>query len=218
MVTPCLSACEPVKCDVRTHDNMIRTLDSYGRRRKRSIAEDALGFNNGTEEELIVMQTIKIIDSFHSNKTKKRNKLENLESWEWSTETECTSLFTIIIICSLFLIGQLLIICIFTFIWSKKNSKSQYKRQLLNSDLHSLSNFTSTTSNYSLDYSTGTLPRAQLIYSNPYNSSIQANKSTNLRSNQVPNFLINKNQLSKLNTSSYNQEPVNGLYNTNLFN
>ena len=214
LVTPCLSSCEPAKCDVRTHDNMIRTLDSYGRRRKRSI--DALGSsssslannNNNDAEELIVMQTIKIMDSFNSNSTKRRaNKLENLESWEWSTETECTSLITMIIICSLFLFGQLLIICIFIFIWNRKHSKSQFKRQLLNSDLHSLSNFT-TTSNYSLDYSTGsTLPRAQLIY--PFNS-----KSSNLRSNQVPNFIVNKN-VSKFNTSLYNQEPA---YNSNLFN
>lgn len=204
---------------------MIKQLDSYGRRRKRSIATDALGFStNGTEEELIVMQTIKIMDSFNNTK-KRNNKLESLESWEWSTsDSECTSLFTVVIVCTLFLIGQLLIICVFTLIWNRKQARSQYKhkRQLLNADLHSLSNFT-TSSTYSLDYSTGgTLPRAQLIYSNPYNngSAMPAKhpQSSNLRStnNQVPNFLMNKN-VSKLNTHLYNQEP-SSLYNSNLFN
>lgn len=186
---------------------MIKTLDSYGRRRKRSIAADAFG--NGTEEELIVMQTIKIMDSFNPNATKRRNKLESLDSWEWSGESECSSLFTIVIVCSLFLIGQLLIICVFTFIWNRKHSRSQFKRQLLNSDLHSLSNFTSTSSNYSTG---GTIPRAQLVYPTPYDSSSMQSKSA--RSNQVPNFLISKNA-SKLNTSLYNQP--GGLYNANLF-
>lgn len=200
---------------------MIKTLDSYGRRRKRSIAADALGPNNSTEEELIVMQTIKIMDSFHSNKTKKLNKLDNLESWEWTTESECTNLITIIMVCSLFLIGQLLIICIFTYIWNKRTrSQFKHKRQLLNSDLHSLSNFT-TASNCSFDYSTGTLPRAQLIYSNPYNNSfvptIQSKQSTNLRSNQVPNFINKNKNINKLSNQLYNQEPSN-LYNSNLFN
>lgn len=209
LVTPCLSACEPAKCDVRTHDNMIKTLDSYGRRRKRSVAADALGFNNGTEEELIVMQTIKIMDSFNANSSKRRNKLESLESWEWSAESECSSLFTIVIVCSLFLIGQLLIICVFTFIWNRKHSRSQCKRQLLSSDLHSLSNFTSTSSIYSAG---GTIPRAQLVYPSPYDGASMQSKSA--RSNpQVPNFLLTKN---KPNASLYNQPGA--LYNANLFN
>lgn len=222
----CLAACEPAKCDVRTHDNMIKQLDSFGRRRRRRSISDTFGSSNGTDEELIVMQTIKIMDSFHSNNTKKRNnKLESLESWEWSTETECTSLFTIVIVCSLFLIGQLLIICVFTLIWHRSQTRSQYKhkRQLLNSDHHSLSNFT-TSSTYSLDYSTGgTLPRAQLIYTNPYNSSTSQNKqhpAASLRSthNQVPNFLMNNKHMSKLNSHLYNPEPSSTLYNSSLFN
>lgn len=205
---------------------MIKQLDSYGRRRKRSI--DLVDKNN-TEDELVVMQTIKIMDSFHSNNNtrKRNNKFDSFESWEWSAnDGQCTNLFTIIIVCSLFLIGQLLIICVFVLIWNrnKHQTRSQFKRQILNSDLHSLSNFT-TSSIHSLDYSTvGSLPRTHLIYSNPFNnstSSIQPNKhlqsSTNLRSttNNVPNFMVNKN-MSKLNTHLFNQEP-SAIFNSNLF-
>lgn len=54
LVSPCLPTCEPVKCDVADYTGDVRLVDSYGRRKRRDAAQ----------EELLVVQTIEIVDKF----------------------------------------------------------------------------------------------------------------------------------------------------------
>ena len=86
LVTPCLSSCEPVKCDIRSYDNVIKQVDSYGRRRRRRSAPTSSGPKGG-EEELIVMQTIKIMDTFNLNDT--RAKQQRKQSPTFMDDLKC---------------------------------------------------------------------------------------------------------------------------------
>ena len=60
LVSPCLPACEPVKCDVADYTGDIRLVDSYGRR-KRDVSRSRRDANS---EEVLVVQTIEIVDKF----------------------------------------------------------------------------------------------------------------------------------------------------------
>lgn len=56
IVTPCLSRCEPVNCEVSDIVGNTRQVDSYGRRRRRRSTENT--------DDLLVVQTIRIEDRF----------------------------------------------------------------------------------------------------------------------------------------------------------
>ena len=42
LVTPCMPTCEPVQCDVLDYTGQTRTVDSYGKRRRRRSANNGL--------------------------------------------------------------------------------------------------------------------------------------------------------------------------------
>ena len=56
LVTPCLGPCQPVKCDVQDYLGYQRKVDSLGRRKRRDTDAD---------NDLLVVQTIRIADKFH---------------------------------------------------------------------------------------------------------------------------------------------------------
>ncbi|XP_037075431.1 uncharacterized protein LOC119096634 [Pollicipes pollicipes] len=60
LVTPCLPRCEPAVCDVRDYAGSLRQTESYGRRRRSldRVRRDV------EEEELLVVQSIRISDKF----------------------------------------------------------------------------------------------------------------------------------------------------------
>lgn len=71
--------CEPVQCDILDYTGQTKTVDSYGRRKKRS-QDQSLSANNlmallthrhrrNTEpEEVMVVQTLRIVDRYGKRK------------------------------------------------------------------------------------------------------------------------------------------------------
>lgn len=57
---------------MRSYDNVIKQVDSFGRRRRRRRSVSGSGSGKPVEEDLVVMQTIKIMDTFHLNDTRKK--------------------------------------------------------------------------------------------------------------------------------------------------
>ena len=47
LVTPCMPTCEPVQCDVLDYTGQTRTVDSYGKRRRRRSADSGLALISG---------------------------------------------------------------------------------------------------------------------------------------------------------------------------
>lgn len=177
LVTPCLHACEPIFCVANNYDGRTLEQKSYGRRRRRSIESNFItstgdqhssaGSRSGpktNEEELVLVQSIKILDSFEQakNKRKQGGKLSALESGEHFSEeldqvfseqvggSGCVNVAGLIMICSMFLLVQLLLIVFWSICWMRRNQQHNSSAKLLvggsESGLSPYSAFTSSNS------------------------------------------------------------------------
>ena len=136
LVTPCLSKCEPIQCDIKDYDGMPKQALSYGRRKRRS--EDSLSL--ASDKEMVVVQTIKILDSFVGTTKGQREDVNSDRSSEHMTSqvfddksgvirqsNSCASFLGLVFVCSLFLIAQLFLMLIWVFFWNKKQSDDNLK-------------------------------------------------------------------------------------------
>jgi len=154
IVNPCLQACEPVFCSANSYDGRSIEQKSYGRRR-RSIDSNMLTSDEqssrkakSTDEELVLVQSIKIVDSFEHGKNNKRKqiggKLSALESAEQYSEefidhvsseqiggTSCVNVASLIMICSMFLLVQLLLIVFWSICWMRRNQEHNSSAKIL---------------------------------------------------------------------------------------
>ena len=87
VVTPCLGICSPAVCKTENPDGTVFTLNSYGRRRRRSVDESRApkaGDRNADrseeagEDEAVIGVSIKITDNFAFDK-ENENLTENKE-------------------------------------------------------------------------------------------------------------------------------------------
>ena len=76
LVTPCLPRCEPAVCDVLDYVGAVRQTESYGRRRRSldRVRRDA------SDEELLVVQTIRIDDRFSRRAADRADQQEDVEA------------------------------------------------------------------------------------------------------------------------------------------
>lgn len=182
LITPCLHACEPIFCVANNYDGRTLEQKSYGRRRRRSIdskvANDQTNNGKSNEEELVLVQSIKILDSFEHGQNKKKklhgangklssNLLESAEhlgeEFEQQVFSEqvangCVNVASLIMICSMFLFVQLLLIVFWSICWMRRNQYNSSAKLLVNGPETGLSSPYSafTSSNNSL-HSTGKL-------------------------------------------------------------
>jgi len=157
LVTPCLHACEPIVCVANNYDGRTLEQKSYGRRRRRSIesnfitsaneqSQHSTGSNSApksNEEELVLVQSIKILDSFEQAKNKRKGgRLSALESGEHLSEeldqvfseqvgSGCVNVAGLIMICSMFLLVQLLLIVFWSICWMRRNQQHNSSAKLL---------------------------------------------------------------------------------------
>ncbi|KAG8201943.1 hypothetical protein JTE90_027419 [Oedothorax gibbosus] len=115
LVTPCLPACEPADCSVRSFDGVSQKMTSFGKRKKRSVEED----------EVVVVQTIHITDKFGFDRQGRRTDDGHSSNYgeEGSSETSgstCMNLAGLVISCSLFLVAQLAVLLAWAFVWHRK--------------------------------------------------------------------------------------------------
>lgn len=169
LVSPCLHACEPIFCVANNYDGRSIEQKSYGRRRRRSIESNFItansgehpatnggaaagGPNVGNTDELVLVQSIKILDSFEHGKNKRKpgGKLSALEAAEQqfgdeldqvlseqvgAGQSACVNVAGLIMICSMFLLVQLLLIVFWTICWMRRNQQHNSAKKLLNGGL-----------------------------------------------------------------------------------
>ncbi|GFY47512.1 uncharacterized protein TNIN_237211 [Trichonephila inaurata madagascariensis] len=119
LVTPCLPACEPADCSMRSFDGVSQRITSFGRkRRKRSSVE---------EDELVVVQTIHITDKFGFDRESRKmdNSLEEQDPFanrgdEIVSNPTCLNMAGLVISCSLFLVAQLVVLLGWAFFWHRR--------------------------------------------------------------------------------------------------
>ncbi|RXG54144.1 hypothetical protein Avbf_05420 [Armadillidium vulgare] len=109
LVTPCLPKCEPTICSDFNVDGL--TKESYGRR-KRSI----------DDQSLLVARSVRITDNFSFKDLKLTDAVEK-EVVE--LEDTCVSFVSVIICAILFLVSQVVILMVWSYLWHKKRATKQ---------------------------------------------------------------------------------------------
>ncbi|XP_043232615.1 uncharacterized protein LOC122386931 [Amphibalanus amphitrite] len=108
MVTPCLPRCEPAICETRDYAGTLGKTESYGRRRRSldRVRRDA------SEEELLVVQTIRIDDKYAARRRTAAEERPSLDGprVEAAADGFCVNTMGLVVGSALFLLAQLAII------------------------------------------------------------------------------------------------------------
>lgn len=135
LVTPCMPTCEPVQCDQEETTGELRSVISFGRRRRRRRST-AVGTQS--REDLLLVQSIQITDKFGFERD---GKLPNVTSATRDTifvESEdisssmgmCINLGEAIVAGTVFLVAQIAIIAAWTFTWQRRRQMLKHQEAL----------------------------------------------------------------------------------------
>jgi len=140
MITPCLPTCEPVVCEVLDYTGQLKSVDSYGRK-KRSVMSNYVDIMTRKKravkpEEMLVVQSLKIVDRYGKKEEQKREKEIGFsfidESLSGSNlEAECLDKTSMISGAVIFLAAQLVIVILFAMIWRRNQRNSSKGMDLL---------------------------------------------------------------------------------------
>ena len=139
MITPCLPKCEPVQCDVLDYTGQTKAVDSFGRKKRSAPAPRTRRATN--PEELLVVQSLKIVDRYGKREKQKvpqpRSELDQLEDLAADIpaiyETDCLNKSSMITGAILFLAAQLVIVILFALIWRRSQRGSDKALSMLES-------------------------------------------------------------------------------------
>ncbi|KAF7280880.1 uncharacterized protein LOC143195546 [Rhynchophorus ferrugineus] len=113
LVTPCMPSCEPVQCDQEESTGELRSVVSYGRRRRRRSASKA-------QDDFLLEQSIQITDKFGFDKNGTHSG-PGSEAVFISNDTGlCVNMAGLVGAAILFLVVQLLLIAAWTFVWQRR--------------------------------------------------------------------------------------------------
>ena len=87
LVVPCLPSCKSVQCTINNFDGSRKKMNSLGRKKRSSL--EASERNETKENEMIVIQTINIVDKFPQNKNMKAEKAETLDKGDFENQSKC---------------------------------------------------------------------------------------------------------------------------------
>lgn len=119
-----MPTCEPVQCDQEESTGELRSVISYGKRRRRRSA-------NEVRDDLLLVQSIHITDKFGFEGKGKNSTKENTSVFVSQEDGElifsngsCVNLSGIIVAGTVFLAAQLAVIAVWTFLWQRRRSTS----------------------------------------------------------------------------------------------
>lgn len=130
MVTPCMPTCPPVVCDVLDYTGQTRQVESYGRK-KRWIEPVHREKRESNSEEVLVVQTLRIVDRYGRRSTANLPRIAEINSTDVFDRSEnntpfsthkCVEENTLISGAIIFLVLQVIMLVMFTFLWKKKRS------------------------------------------------------------------------------------------------
>lgn len=145
LVTPCLTACDPVFCVAQSYDGKIQEMNSYGRRRRREAGQEStIGSHNNNNittshkkeaEEEVVVTSIKIKDAFFKNdKDKIPNSPDNNGynyykvseeiDYQMLSNATCINMTGLTIACVVFLLVQMILMLLWVLCWYRKSRQS----------------------------------------------------------------------------------------------
>lgn len=125
LVTPCMPSCEPVQCDQEESTGELRSVISFGKRRRRRSASQA-------QEDLLLVQSIQITDKFGFDKEGNRTSLGSEAVYINNDSTGlCINMAGLMVAAVLFLAAQFAIIAAWTFIWQRRKLSDKLSQDTL---------------------------------------------------------------------------------------
>lgn len=117
-----MPSCEPVQCDQEESTGELRSVVSYGKRRRRRSVNQPI-------DDMLLVQSIQITDKFgferDMNKTKSSMGSETI--YLPSNEVGlCINMAGLIVAATVFLAAQLIIIALWTFFWQRRRLSSKF--------------------------------------------------------------------------------------------
>ncbi|CAG9817948.1 unnamed protein product [Phaedon cochleariae] len=109
LVTPCMPHCEPVQCDEEESTGDLRSVISFGKRRRRR--------STNPNEDLLLVQSIQITDKFGFNGENNRTESEAVFI---PANAPCVNVAGLVVAAAVFLSAQLVVIAAWTFIWQRR--------------------------------------------------------------------------------------------------
>lgn len=118
-----MPTCEPVQCDQEESTGELRSVISYGKRRRRR--------STGTElrDDLLLVQSIQITDKFGFEHAKNNNTSLATETVFMQSDLAnglCVNMAGMIVAGTVFLAAQLAVIAAWTFIWQRRRSSMKH--------------------------------------------------------------------------------------------
>lgn len=119
-----MPSCEPVQCDQEEITGELRSVVSYGRRRRRRSTSANLNATHkiDAQEDLLLVQSIHITDKFgfdHKHKNTTTTETVFMQSAE-NINGLCINVTGLILAAVLFLAAQMTIIAGWTFVWQRR--------------------------------------------------------------------------------------------------
>lgn len=139
-----MPSCEPVQCDQEDASGELRSIQSFGKRRRRRSTPDA-----SARDDLLLVQTIQITDKFGFNRNKtasastySSDDMSSVYLHDDSSTGLCINLAGLIIAGLVFLAVQLAVIVAWTCVWQRKRhyKSSPYHQEGLSLGMPGLSN------------------------------------------------------------------------------
>ncbi|KAJ4437006.1 hypothetical protein ANN_17138, partial [Periplaneta americana] len=138
LVTPCMPTCEPVQCDQEDSSGELRSVQSFGRRRRRrSTSIHTAGAN--AREDMLLVQSIQITDKFGFDRAAARKANTSTTSGDNSaifisdatTGGFCVNVAGIIVAGTVFLAVQLAVIAAWTFVWQRRRKVMKHHQDAM---------------------------------------------------------------------------------------
>lgn len=116
-----MPTCEPVQCDQEESTGELRSVISYGKRRRRA----ATSISNELRDDLLLVQSIQITDKFGFERANNKTVKNPLSTETVFLQTDsangfCVNMAGIIVAGTVFLAAQLAIIAAWTFVWQRR--------------------------------------------------------------------------------------------------
>ncbi|KAK3928739.1 EGF-like domain-containing protein 2 [Frankliniella fusca] len=129
LVTPCLPACEPVQCDTEDSSGELRSVQSFGKRRRRRSTSSTAVSNPSAREDLLLVQSIRIMDKFGFDPSKLAGNASSSSDTVFVSEdgsaAVCVNLAGVVVAGIVFLAAQLAVIAIWTCVWQRRRGSKE---------------------------------------------------------------------------------------------
>lgn len=132
LVTPCMPTCEPVQCDQEDASGELRSVHSFGKRRRRRSAHKNGVTSQEGRDDLLLVQSIQITDKFGfgaqraspemrpADEAADYGGVRHQDFGAAGIDGLCVNLFGVVISCLVFLAVQVAVLVAWAYVWNRK--------------------------------------------------------------------------------------------------